>query len=57
MENRYGQATARTQGAVRQFITETRKPDLAPWPFVVGGIIIGAALFGAGAAFIKLAGA
>ncbi len=48
----------RMQDETRKFVAETRKvtrdPMLAPWQLVVTAMAAGAALFGAGAAFMKL---
>ncbi len=45
---------SRKQNEVRQFCAEMHKPPTMPWLFAIGGMIVGAALFGAGAAFMKL---
>lgn len=36
--------------------TWEHKPDPAPWPILLAGMVVGAALFGAGIAFMKLQG-
>lgn len=50
----------RMQEETRKFFAETRKIDkdrsLAPWQIVITAMTAGAALFGAGAAFIKILG-
>jgi hypothetical protein len=47
----------KTQEETRKFAAETRKITrdwaLAPWQVAIGGMTAGAALFGAGAAFMK----
>jgi hypothetical protein len=47
----------RMQEETRKFAAEHRKIDrdwaLAPWQVAIGGMTAGAALFGAGAAFMK----
>jgi hypothetical protein len=55
----------RQQAEVRAFVAEQRKFEsdwndqcrdmaLAPWQFAIGGMIVGAALFAAGMALVKL---
>jgi hypothetical protein len=50
----------RMQEETRKFFAETRKIDkdrsLAAWQIVITAMTAGAALFGAGAAFIKILG-
>jgi hypothetical protein len=50
----------KTQEETRKFAAETRKITrdwaLAPWQMAITGMAAGAALFGAGAAFMKLLG-
>lgn len=46
----------RSQNEVRRFVAETRKPDPAPWPLLLAGMVVGAALFGAGMGFARLVG-
>ncbi len=50
----------RMQEETRKFAAEQRKlsreATLAPWQVAIGGMTAGAALFGAGAAFMKLFG-
>lgn len=48
----------RNQAEVREFVAEQhrlmRDESRVGWPFAIGGMTAGAALFGAGAAFMKL---
>ncbi|MGB3042317.1 MAG: hypothetical protein WBB98_03935 [Xanthobacteraceae bacterium] len=46
----------RRQAEARTFCAEMRKPTPMPWPFAIGGIIVGAAIFGAGMMFAKVVG-
>lgn len=46
----------RSQNEVRRFVAETRDPDSAPWPLLLTGMLVGAALFGAGMGFARLVG-
>lgn len=50
----------RNQAEVREFVAEqhalTAKDARTVWMFPIGGMIAGASLFGAGAAFVKLIG-
>jgi hypothetical protein len=44
----------RSQNELRRFCADTRETTLAPWPFGIGGMITGAAIFAAGMGFAKV---